>query len=61
MFERIISKKLAFPSKIPISNKMKDLIIGLLAKNPAERVNKDNVKTQDLFGDTNWDDVKNLK
>jgi len=48
MFERIISKKLAFPSKIAVSNKMKDLIIALLQKNPTERLDHTTVKKAEV-------------
>jgi len=61
MFERIISKKLAFPSKIPISNAMKDLIIGCLQKNPADRLNFTNVRKAEVFKDIDWERVRKLE
>lgn len=61
MFERIINKKLAFPPKIPISNKMKDLINGLLQKKPEERIGYKNIKEQELFNDIDWGKVSRLE
>lgn len=61
MFERILSKKLAFPTKIPISVEMKDLISGCLMKNPNDRFGKDNVKNCKIFDDIEWDKITNLE
>lgn len=61
MFERILSKKLAFPTKIPISVEMKDLISGCLMKNPGERLNKDSVKISKIFEDLDWEKIRNLE
>jgi len=61
MFERILNKKLAFPSKIPISPKMKDLISGCLNKNPSERLNFNTVKSSELFEGVDWEKVRNLE
>jgi len=61
MFERILSKKLAFPTKIPISDGMKELISGCLMKNPADRLGKDTIKNCKVFEDLDWVKVGNLE
>lgn len=61
MFEKILSKKLAFPAKIPVSLDMKRFIAGCLMKNPGERLNKDNIKISVIFENIDWIKIKNLE
>lgn len=61
MFERILSKKLAFPAKIAVSSEMKDMISGCLMKNPSERLNKDTIKMCKVFEEVDWLKVSELE
>lgn len=40
---------------------MKDLIIGCLQKNPAERLNNKNIKDAEVFQDIDWKKVRELQ
>lgn len=38
IYNRILNSKLTFPSTLQMSNSIKDLLTGLLAKNPKKRI-----------------------
>jgi len=64
MFKWIREKDVSFATKIPISDDAKDIILGLLAKNPDKRLGTrgvDEIKNHKWFKNTDWKIISEKK
>eukprot|EP01029_Cantina_marsupialis_P011537 TRINITY_DN2568_c0_g1_i1.p1 TRINITY_DN2568_c0_g1~~TRINITY_DN2568_c0_g1_i1.p1 ORF type:complete len:498 (+),score=131.48 TRINITY_DN2568_c0_g1_i1:95-1588(+) len=64
MCENILTARLAFPDRIPISPEAKDFIAGLLARDPSKRLGTNGIQQvmdHPFFKDIEWDALNRLE